>query len=98
MKTTKEAIQYLLDANPNDRQVNSISNFIDGEFVVPSAMMESEDPSTGGVWLKIPRSGQSEVDAAVEAAHKAFPRYTNLDLDYTLVGRILRRRTGRICY
>jgi hypothetical protein len=74
MKTTAEAIRYLLDAKSSDEPLRSIGNFIDGKFVDAERQMESEEPATGEIWLKIPRSGQADVDKAVEAAYKAFNR------------------------
>ncbi|KAK3087605.1 hypothetical protein FSP39_008279 [Pinctada imbricata] len=49
-----------------------LQNFIDGEFVECTTYIDSYDPSTGEVWAKIPDSGEPEVNAAVDAATKAF--------------------------
>ncbi|KAK7461553.1 hypothetical protein BaRGS_00038699 [Batillaria attramentaria] len=49
-----------------------VRNFIGGQFVDANSYLDSFDPSTGEVWAKVPDSGQAEVDAAVDAANKAF--------------------------
>lgn len=51
-----------------------LKNYIDGEFVECSRHLDSYNPATGEVLLKIPDSGKEEVQAAVEAAKKAFQK------------------------
>lgn len=48
--------------------------FIDGEFVQAEGgkTFESINPYTGDVWARIPAASASDVDRAVEAAHRAF--------------------------
>lgn len=54
--------------------VQELENYINGEFVACSRHLESYNPATGEVHLKIPDSGKQEVDAAVEAAKTAFKK------------------------
>uniref|UniRef100_A0A914D3Q6 Aldehyde dehydrogenase domain-containing protein n=1 Tax=Acrobeloides nanus TaxID=290746 RepID=A0A914D3Q6_9BILA len=82
MKTTAEAIRYLLDAKSSDEPLRSIGNFIDGKFVDAERQMESEEPATGEIWLKIPRSGQADVDKAVDAAYQAFNSWSETSVSY----------------
>jgi len=49
-----------------------LKNFINGEFVGCASLLDSYNPATGEVHLKIPNSGNEEVQAAVEAAQRAF--------------------------
>ena len=50
----------------------TVHNFINGHFVAPEQYLDSFDPSTGEVWARIPDSDEWDVEAAVEAAEKAF--------------------------
>lgn len=52
--------------------VQVLKNYINGEFVECSKNLDSYNPATGEVHFKIPDSGKEEVQAAVEAAKKAF--------------------------
>ena len=53
----------------------AIQNFIDGQFVAHSgSFLDSYDPSRDEVWAQVPDSGPPEVEAAVSAARRAFPR------------------------
>jgi aldehyde dehydrogenase (NAD+) len=54
--------------------------FIGGERVTTSTAgtMERVDPTTGEVLGEFPVAGPAEVDAAVQAAHKAFPAWRRL--------------------
>ena len=54
--------------------VEALKNYIDGEFVSCSNHIDSYNPATGEVHLKIPDSGKDEVDKAVKAAKEAFVR------------------------
>ena len=49
-----------------------LKNFINGEFVSCEKLLDSYNPATGQVHLKVPHSGNEEVQAAVEAAQRAF--------------------------
>ena len=52
--------------------IKALENFIDGQFISCSSHLDSYNPATGEVFLKVPDSGKQEVDLAVEAAKKAF--------------------------
>lgn len=52
----------------------TVNNFINGEFTPTEEYIPSYDPSTGSVWANIANSSAVDVDAAVQAAAKAFPR------------------------
>lgn len=52
--------------------VQVLQNYIGGEFVACSSHVDSYNPATGEVHLKVPNSGEKEVQAAVEAAQHAF--------------------------
>lgn len=54
--------------------VEELKNFINGEFVACSKHLDSYNPATGEVHLRIPDSGKEEVDAAVKAAKEAFKK------------------------
>lgn len=54
--------------------VRVLENFIDGKLVACPRHIDSFNPSTGEVHLKVPDSGEEEVKAAVAAAKKAFER------------------------
>lgn len=55
-------------------EIEVLQNFINGEFVSCSRHVDSYNPATGEVHLKVPDSGQEEVQAAVEAAKEAFKK------------------------
>ena len=57
--------------------------FIGGERVTRSSggTMERVDPTTGRVLGEFPVAGPKEVDAAVQAAHKAFPAWRRVTAD-----------------
>ena len=55
-----------------------INNFIGGEWASTAEYISSVNPSTGGAYLEVPRSGEKEVDAAVRAAKAAFPAWRAL--------------------
>lgn len=54
--------------------VKELENFINGDFVACSRHLDSYNPATGQVHLRIPDSGKEEVDAAVQAAKTAFKK------------------------
>lgn len=56
-----------------------IKNYINGQLVNPvfDQYIENIDPSRGKVYSMIPDSGKEEIDAAVEAAEKAFPIWSS---------------------
>ena len=56
--------------------VRALENFIDGKLVACAQHIDSFNPSTGEVYLKVPDSGEEEVKAAVAAAKRAYERYS----------------------
>ncbi|XP_032810842.1 2-aminomuconic semialdehyde dehydrogenase [Petromyzon marinus] len=52
-----------------------LENYINGEFVASETHVDSFEPSTGNVYCRVPDSGEAEVNAAVEAAKRAFPAW-----------------------
>ena len=52
--------------------VLELENFIDGKLVACDRHLDSHNPATGEVVLKIPDSGEAEVQRAVDAATRAF--------------------------
>ena len=57
-----------------DGSIRVLQNYIDGEFVECSRHIESYNPATGKVHLKVPDSGKEEVQAAVDGAKQAFKK------------------------
>jgi malonate-semialdehyde dehydrogenase (acetylating) / methylmalonate-semialdehyde dehydrogenase len=57
-----------------------LQNYVDGAWVPPGAaeLLDVPDPSTGALLARVPRSGAAEVDAAVAAARRAFPRWRDV--------------------
>ena len=55
--------------------VKVLENFIGGKLVPCERHIDSYNPSSGEVHLKVPDSGENEVKLAVEAAKTAFERY-----------------------
>ena len=49
--------------------------YIDGKWVKGSGTVPVFDPSDGSVIAEIQTAGEKECDAAVEAAHRAFPEW-----------------------
>jgi len=56
--------------------VQVLENFIDGQFVPCSRHIDSYNPATGEVHLHVPDSGEEEVQAAVDAAQRAFKKWS----------------------
>ena len=56
-----------------------LCNFIDGKFIAPKGgkYIENFNPATGKVHSLLPDSQKEDVDAAVEAARKAFPLWAS---------------------
>lgn len=56
------------------KAVLELKNYIDGEWVASKGRMEDVvNPATGKVLARVPISTKEEIDAAVEAAKRAFP-------------------------
>src|SRR5690606_29596821 len=54
-------------------------HFIDGTFTgADAAGIEAENPANGETLARIPAAGEAEINAAVAAAEKAFPRWSKL--------------------
>ncbi len=55
-------------------ETETLENFVDGAWVRPEGrdLLDVPDPSSGALIARVPRSGASEVDAAVRAARRAF--------------------------
>jgi aminomuconate-semialdehyde/2-hydroxymuconate-6-semialdehyde dehydrogenase len=60
--------------------VTSILNHIDGEFVEPvgGGWLDNVEPATGAVYSRVPNSDARDVEAAVDAATRAFPAWSAL--------------------
>jgi len=56
-----------------------LKNYIDGSFIAPISgqYLDNINPSTGNVYSQIPRSDDSDLQLAVEAAERAFPLWSN---------------------
>ncbi len=56
-----------------------VRNYIGGQFVeAPEReLLDVTDPASGSVLSRVPLSGMTEVDRAVQAAQKAFPAWSN---------------------
>ncbi len=55
-----------------------IENYIAGQERPPfhKQYLDDLNPATGEIWARIPRSDADDVEAAVEAAHQAFPAWS----------------------
>ncbi|MBL7939627.1 MAG: aldehyde dehydrogenase [Flavobacteriales bacterium] len=60
--------------------MEQLLNLIDGELrpAVSGAWLDVHAPATGTVYAQLPDSDESDVEAAVEAAHRAFPAWRAL--------------------
>lgn len=54
-----------------------VNNFIDGEFVPSDEYLNSFEPATGQVWAHIANSSDKDVEKAVQAAERAFPKWSS---------------------
>lgn len=63
--------------------MKKIANYINGALVEPKSgkYFDNIDPSTGKVYSLIPDSDASDIDEAVEAAHKAFPEWSGMSIE-----------------
>ena len=61
--------------------VQELENFIDGRFEACSRHVDSYNPATGEVHLKVPDSGEEEVNLAVEAAKRAFKKWVEIKVN-----------------
>lgn len=61
----------------------NIKNYINGEFVnsISGNYIDNYNPAIGEVYGQIPNSTKEDVEKAVKAAEKAFPKWSNTTLD-----------------
>jgi aldehyde dehydrogenase (NAD+) len=61
-------------------ELRTFKNLIDGKLrpAASGRLLDSVNPTTGEVWAKIPASDQTDADAAVSAAARAFPEWSSL--------------------
>uniref|UniRef100_A0A8R1I680 Aldedh domain-containing protein n=1 Tax=Caenorhabditis japonica TaxID=281687 RepID=A0A8R1I680_CAEJA len=59
-----------------DNQHEALTNFIGNEFVKSEQLIDSVNPATGKVWIKVPNATAGEVDKAVEEAKQAFKTWS----------------------
>lgn len=65
--------------------------YIDGEFVDTDDTFETIDPSTGKPWAIMPAANEANINAAVDAASRAFASPAWSDLTATQRGKLLMR-------
>jgi aldehyde dehydrogenase (NAD+) len=72
--------------------------FIGGQWVDPASAtwFETAEPYSGRAWAEIPRAGATDVDRAVQAAHRAFEAPEWAGLTPTRRGALLRTLAGLI--
>lgn len=60
-----------------------IQNYIDGEMVAPqsSQWLDNDEPATGEVYSRVPNSNADDVAAAVSAANRAFPEWSQMPVE-----------------
>jgi len=63
--------------------MEKLQNFINGTYVPPKngQYLDNFEPATGQVYALIPDSDEEDVLAAVEAAEKAFPIWSNMSIE-----------------
>ncbi len=74
-------------------ELKSYQMYINGEWVdaEDGKTLESVNPSTGKSWAIIPEAGETDVDAAVQSAHRAFTEGPWSKMTATERGKLLRR-------
>ena len=67
--------------------------YIDGQWVEAQdgRTFQSTNPATGEAWAEVPLAGESDVNLAVEAAHRAFTQGPWSTMTATERGKLLRR-------
>lgn len=68
-ESAAEALAWIVD------QGGRFGQFINGTITAPGAVFESRNPATGDVLAHLSQATQADVDAAVEAAHRAQPKW-----------------------
>ena len=63
--------------------VRKLRNYVNGEWIEPSKAewLDVENPSTGAVLAQVPLTGAADADAAIAAAHRAFPAWASTPVD-----------------
>ena len=74
-------------------ELKSYQMYINGEWVnaKDGKTLESVNPSTGKSWAIIPEASETDVDAAVQSAHRAFTEGPWSKMTATERGKLLRR-------
>ncbi len=54
---------------------------IDGRWLDSGERIEVENPATEEIFARVPRATEAQLDAAVEAAHRAFPAWARLSVE-----------------
>lgn len=59
-------------------EIGTVTNFIAGRSVPPQSnrYLDNVEPATGRAYSRVPDSGPEDVDAAVDAARRAFPTWS----------------------
>ena len=57
--------------------MQTLANYIDGRCVPPASAtyLDNFEPATGAVYSRLPESDERDVEAAVQAAERAFPKW-----------------------
>ncbi len=71
-ESAAEALAWLVD------QGDRFGHFINGAFTAPHDGFDSKNPATGEVLATLSQASQADVDAAVEAARRAQPKWEKL--------------------
>ena len=60
--------------------LTSIKNYIDGQLLDPASgdYLENVNPAIGQVYSQVPNSQLDDIDAAVQSAEKAFPKWAGM--------------------
>lgn len=82
-----------IEPTPVEGGLTRYQMYIDGAFVPAKAggTIESSDPVSGEVWSTIPRGMPEDVEAAVQAAHRAFNNPEWRGLSASARGALLRK-------
>jgi len=75
-----EGSERTMEVSEGSVAVHDFSQVIDGHPgpAASGEWLDSVDPATGAVWARVPASGAADVDAAVDAARRAFPAWAGL--------------------
>lgn len=67
---------FFVEMSPIKKSLQTLTNFINNEFVECNNHIESFNPALGLPQFLLPDSGPSDVDSAVESATQAFPSWS----------------------